>query len=218
MSDDGLIRICDSRADRDAWLEARKAYVCGSEAAQVLGSSKWGDRDGAMRRKAGLETLAETERMWWGRAMQDTIVESLGDAPGETKGWHAESFEWLIRDPECEHVAATPDCWIEHPELGRVPGEIKLTGYQWRVKAADRDIPGVSPVPIDYQIQCQMAMACTGATHCILIEQHSNMTHPHIFERHEGVIARVRKEAPIFLAEVARLKGERDDGTSDSAA
>lgn len=214
MSD--LIVIADARADRDAWLEARKSYVCGSEAAQVLDCSKWGSRDSARMGKAGLETFEETERMWWGRTMQETIISNLADSPGACHGWTATTYERLVRDPECEHVAATPDCWIDHPELGRVVGEIKLTGYPWRLKKDDP--PDASPVPIDYQIQCQVAMACTGLQHAIIVAQHSNVSHPHIIERHDGVIERVRREAPIFLAEVAQLLGEKNVGTSDSAA
>ena len=225
-----LIEIADAVADRDGWLEARKGYLCGSEAAAVIGSSQWPDRSSgkpvvmtaaeqrsaAALKKAGLATFEETERMWWGRVMQDTIVENLGDSPGECKGLRATTLEKLIRDPECEHVAATPDCWIEHPEHGRIVGEIKFVSYHWRVKKADP--PGTLPPPIDYQIQCQVAMACTGSERCALIEQHSNMSYLHMFERHERVIDRIRHAAPIFLAEVARLKGEANDRPSNSAA
>lgn len=192
--------------NRDSWLARRMQYVTASDAAALLDESKWRTRDELRREKAGIgEVVEETERMWFGRELEERVLELLPACPhSPTYGMDIRPCGLLIPDADADsRLAATPDAWLFSDEHGRIPLQLKISGWPWRETKAN----GGDVVPLDYQLQIQCEAACADAPAAAIVQVHANyVSHFSIVPRHEGVIARLRQESARLMSEAEALR------------
>lgn len=202
--------VADSVDDRDAWLEARTRYITASDVAKALSIPWTSGRNGTpgAERYASLiaskrgqtEPRAQTEQMWWGSELEPHIIERLGRAPGPTNGWDVRPCGLLIEDAECRALAATPDFWAHDGERAMV-GDLKISAFAWRptkLKPSREQY-----IPLDYQWQIQAQIACTGATHGVLVQYVGNyLANVEVFERNSEMIQRARLGAEMAKMEI----------------
>jgi predicted phage-related endonuclease len=211
--------VADSR-DRAAWLAARERYVCGSEVAQMLCSGYAAkEAEQAQQRaqlvmlKAGMATpFAGNESTRIGQLMEEHLFAPMAR---ELLGWHLEPFGKLVEDAACSALAATPDFLLRTPwGLGVVQTKDTTAQAQEDCKPRRDGSPSeaayASGAPLYYALQLQAELACTGLEWGALLVLHSagggKKLRSYPLRRHEGVIARIRAEAPRVLADAAALK------------
>ncbi len=140
---------------RAVWLEERRSGIGGTDAAAILGQSKYRTaldvwlektRDPARQEKA------LTGAMDWGTRLEAPIADAYADRTGRTL-WNPEG---LVRHPEHPFIIGSPDRLVEGERRGV---EIKTAGH---FAAADFGEPGTDEVPLGYLVQCVHYMAITG--------------------------------------------------------
>lgn len=156
---------CDvlaSSDDRGAWLRMRRASIGASEAAIVVGESAWKTPARLwVEKRALIEGVEEdvddgdmAEHLEWGLRHEPTILAAYSST--RYAGRPAERVGYLLRSHEHPMFTATLDAWCTHPEIGRVPLELK-TSEVWRAEA------WADGCPRQYWWQCQAQMLVTGA-------------------------------------------------------
>lgn len=136
--------------NREQWLADRRKGVGGSDAAAVLGLSKWKTPlDVYLDKRGEVADTPDNEAMLWGRALEPVIRQQYAERTGR--------------------VVRVPDGIIQHPDhpfmLASLDGmtsdrrvvEIKTarTGQDWGEIGSDE-------VPMAYLLQVQHYMAVTG--------------------------------------------------------
>jgi putative phage-type endonuclease len=135
---------------RTAWLEQRRTGIGGSDAAAVMGLSRWRTPLSVWLDKTGHgEAVTESEPMRWGTLLEPVIRQEYASKTGMAVG-----LPGLLRHPDHEFIIGTPDGIADD---GRVV-EIKTarSGDGWGEPNSDQ-------VPEDYLIQCQHYMMVSGA-------------------------------------------------------
>jgi putative phage-type endonuclease len=192
-----------SQDDRAAWLEARKQHLCSSEVAGALGESEYVTREQLLLEKAGLaDARPGDERMELSLALEPFVAERA-----RLKfGWHLEPHGVLTADKECPQLAATPDFTMWTP-WGDATVQVKVTAS----KPWDQVKKHGGQPPLMYQIQVMAEMAVLGYQHSVLLVLHLMplTLRAYYVARHDGAIARIRREASAFMADVAALKQGR---------
>lgn len=144
--------MSDTAIERDLWLQARRLGIGGSDAAAILGLSRYATPLQIYLDKVGASTpRVDSDEMRWGRTLEPLIVDE-----------YARSREVEVR----RNVFATsPDRpWM----FGSLDGmsadnrvvEAKAVGFQ---KMHEWGEEGSDYVPTEYLIQVQHYMAVTGA-------------------------------------------------------
>lgn len=186
-------------SDREAWLKARQGYICASEVAAVLGESEWMTREQIIQEKIGLaEPFAGDERTENALALECWVA-----ARSEPKyGWKLTPHGALVVDPECPCLAATPDFVNESGE----PVQVKVTSVK---PYEDVKKHGGAP-PLYYQLQVMAEMAVLGKERGFLLVFHTLplVIRSYAIVRHDGVIARIRREAESAMLEVRSKRAE----------
>lgn len=137
---------------RKEWLERRRKYIGGSDAAAVLGMSPWRTRLQLCRDKWGLEEDKPTEVMIRGQ-MLEPLVAYLYEQ--ETRHL-VKPGKWVL-SKDHYFMADTPDL------IDQVVDTIvqcKTSSTWGRHRWGD---PGTEAIPDDYKIQGQHEMAVTGS-------------------------------------------------------
>lgn len=154
-------------ADRDRWLEARRAGIGASDAAVILGVSKWKSPLQLFAEKAGLADVAETEKdyLTWGHRLEPVIASAYEDETGRTT-YDPGDYE-IQRHPHVPWMIATvdrlvtrwPDDSPHRPpvEVAGAPGVLELKTTNAFRREEWKDEP-----PLAYQVQLQHQMAVTG--------------------------------------------------------
>lgn len=211
--------ICDSR-DRDRWLAERMSRVCGSEVASMLcegyaskNEDKAQQRGQLVMLKAGLaEPWKGNESSRIGQLMEQYLFAPMAR---ELLNWTLEPFGMLVEDEACPSLAATPDFLIHLPwGTGVVQTKDSSAGAQEDCRPRRDGTPSeatyVNGPPLYYVLQVQAELACTGLEWGALLVLHTagggKKLRPYCIRRHEGVISRLRAEAPKVLADAAALK------------
>lgn len=138
-----------------AWHDRRRTYIGGSDAAAVIGASRWGSRLSVYLDKVGEGApRVQTNRMEWGNRLEAAIAD-----------WYAEREKrtvWKVgfrRHPEHRFVGGEPDRITWNREGDDTRGlEIKTAdhlGDEWGEEGSDK-------VPADYWTQCQHYMMLMG--------------------------------------------------------
>lgn len=136
---------------RNEWLAQRKTGIGGSDAAAVLGISKWATPLQVYMDKTTNEIDDfDNERMKWGRILEPVIRQEYSDHTGLEI--LKPQYE-LIRHQQCPFIVASLDGFTPDNRIV----EIKTSKY-------DRDWgeEGTDQVPQEYLIQVQHYMAVTG--------------------------------------------------------
>lgn len=135
---------------REEWLESRMAGIGGSDAAAVLGLSRWKTPLDVYLDKRGESVSApDNEAMLWGRALEPVIRQQYAERTGR-----------VVRVPE--GILAHP----EHPfMLANVDGvtdDRRVLEVKTARSGKDWGEPGSDEVPQAYLLQVQHYMAVTG--------------------------------------------------------
>ena len=206
--------VADSR-DRDAWLAARQRYVCGSETAAMLEEGRGDNNTRAqlVMAKAGLvEPWAGNETTRHGMYLEHDYFPRAARAEF---GWQLEFCGLLIEDPACPQLAATPDYMMETPfGTALVQAKVTTASAQEDVRPRKDGKPSeavyANGAPLAYQLQIQAELAVTGLQWVALLVLHAAggalKLRAYCVRRHDGVIARIRAEAPRVMADAMALK------------
>lgn len=142
-------------ADREAWLEARRRGIGGTDAAAILGHSSFATAFDVWTEKVvgQLPPRPTTDPMWWGTALEATIARWYAEQTGRTLEHAGDGFA-MFWHPTEPHLFATPDRLVVGESRGV---EIKLVGphaaHAWG--AAGSDV-----IPVGYETQVRHCMAC----------------------------------------------------------
>ena len=146
---------------RETWLDERQNSIGASDAAAALSASPFKSQFQLWSEKVGLAeppSLDDVERVYWGNALEDKIVERFGEVTGRYVEWNG-SHE-ITRHPNRPWMTATLDGTQECDErAGDGTGvlQIKTTGH-WSGKEWETE------PPLHCQIQLQHEIEVKGAT------------------------------------------------------
>ena len=133
----------------EAWLEARRSRVTGTDIGALLGVNPWKSEADVAAEKMGGPGVESTLRMRIGTALEDLIAREY---EAET-GYRLRRFPGLKVHPTIEWAAASPD-W--HVVGRRVIVETKWTGSRRRFEDG---------LPQDVEAQVMWQLGCVGWQH-----------------------------------------------------
>lgn len=164
---------------REEWHEARRAAICASEVAAVLGVSPYESPLSVWARKRGLiEKDEATERMKWGTRLERPILSGYAEDEGVEVTYHDQST--LLYHPRFPEVplAATPDGY---------EGDFVLDAKNVDAWVA-KDWENGPPLHLVVQSQTQMVCSGYGAGKLVALFGGNRLT-PFIVERDEKFIS-----------------------------
>lgn len=148
-------------AEREAWLEARRSGIGASDAAIILGVSRWKSPLQLFAEKAGLADTTEEEKDYlsWGHRLEPVIASAYEDETGRTT---EDPGDFTIqRSADVPFMLATVDRfvvrWDGKPPPVEAPGVLELKTANAFRREEWKDEP-----PLAYQIQLQHQLAVTG--------------------------------------------------------
>lgn len=152
------VEVLPAGADKEEWLEARRAGIGASEIAAVLGISPWDSPFSLYWRKKLGSQFEMTEAMEWGTRHEATIAAKFADNHPEYRIEEA----GLYQHAQHEWMLATPDR-IAYPLNGSPPMLVQIkTSYSWDGWGTE----GTDQVPAYYRAQVIQEMAVYGAQVC----------------------------------------------------
>ncbi len=191
-----------------AWLEKRRKFVTGTDAAAILGISKWSSPLSVWRSKRGEDDVVpETEAMYWGKKLERSILERYAEVQGCDMEY-CDAYE-LRTSPEYPRLGASLDGF--NRDLG-CPVDAKNV----RVKGPEWGDEGSDGIPDYYRTQLAVQMAVTGAPMAHLAVLFSGQEF-RIYQvmRDDGLIAKIAAEADRFWERVE--SGEMPEPTGCEA-
>lgn len=145
----------DEEQRRQAWLAKRKGYITGTDAACLLGISKWGSRFSVWLDKTGQgEPVAESEPMKWGHRLERPILAAYAEETGYRTGF-ADGYD-LRTNPKFPRLGASLDGWNHDMNCPVDAKNIRVCGAEWGEAWTDE-------FPAYYKSQLQVQMMVTGA-------------------------------------------------------
>ena len=145
----------NATSDKAAWLEKRKHYVTGTDAAQLLGISPFGSKFNVWLDKTGQGTpLAQTAAMRAGLAFEPAILRMYAEDT-DAKVEHMDGYDLHTSD-NFPRLGASLDGW--NHTLG-IPVDAK--NIHWKNKKWGD--AWTSDFPEHYKAQLQVQMMVTGA-------------------------------------------------------
>lgn len=132
-----------------AELEARRSGIGGGDIAGIMGLSPYVTPLGVYRLKRGTGVIEETQAMYWGTALQSSVIERYWRDHGQLL---VSEMECLIRHKSLPWVIGHPDALVCNKDgAGSYGLEVKTShafaAEQWK-----------EGVPEHYQMQCQWYM------------------------------------------------------------
>lgn len=154
-------------AEREAWLEARRGGIGSSDAAVILGISKWKSPLQLFAEKAGLADITEDEKdyLTWGHRLEPVIADAYEDETGRTTHDPGDydvqrhgNAPWMIATIDRLVVAVPADSPHRPPTIvADAPGVLELKTTNAFRREEWKDEP-----PLAYQVQLQHQLAVTG--------------------------------------------------------
>jgi predicted phage-related endonuclease len=176
----------------------RRTFVGASESASLFGLNPWKSPYELWMTKAGLvdePDLSANDRVKWGKRNEDAVARGLA----EDFGWQVRRVQRVIPHATVANMACTPDYEIvNHP---RGPGLLQ-------VKTVDsftfrQHWPCKEP-PINYVLQLQHEMACTGRAWGVLgVLVGGNQGLVFEYERDPATIRDIESAVTGFWASIA---------------
>lgn len=157
--------VLDPAPDTAHWLRLRKQGLGASDAAAILGLSKWGTPLSVYLDKLS-DSIDDTmsDRQDWGHRLEEPVAQWVRD----TKGLQVTDCPGLIRSEEFPWLLATPDRKVIEGDVV-VPLEIKSSD------AFMRDA-WETGIPLNYQVQLQQQILIMGAPYGYLAVLHGGNT------------------------------------------
>jgi len=143
----------------EEWLYARLAGIGGSEAAAIAGVSAWSSPMSVYLSKLGLaEPLAESDAMYWGKALEDPVIARFEDdngvdVIGRQEFYRSAEHPFMLATIDGRYATTEGDTDTWHLYEGK-------TTSAWNAKAWKDD------VPLAYWVQAQHNLAVTGYQDC----------------------------------------------------
>lgn len=135
--------------DRNEWLAQRRTGIGGSDAAAVLGLSKWKTPLSVWLDKTGQNgSTPESEPMRWGTLLEPVVRQEYAERSGN----EVRQPDTILRHPAHPFMLANVDGVTSSGRLVEI--KTARTAEGWGV-------PGTDEVPEDYLIQVQHYMAVT---------------------------------------------------------
>lgn len=200
--------ICNWSEPIEVWLARRIGMVTGSKIGVILGYASW---------QTPLQLLLEFRhpdetrpvakhssgwlRMEIGTRAEEPIRETAEADPNRPGRYESiANPARLIRHPEYEWAACSPDGLAWSAELGKCLIEIKNTNIGMLHKYTTDD--GEPCMPSNYRAQVLWNMACTGADTGILVANFNGDIKYRVIERNEADIEMLMGKAERFLEAV----------------
>lgn len=137
----------ETEESRSRWLDFRKAFIGGSEAAACLGVSRYQTRTSLYYAKTldSAPIKQDTEKMWAGRMLEPVIAQMFAERTGK-------------------HVIQQPYMYV-HPEFPWMGGNIDfgILGENAGLECKNTSSKAVAQSE-EYHLQCQHYMAVTNAS------------------------------------------------------
>ncbi len=182
---------------REAWLERRRQYLCGSDAATLLGLNPWRSALELYADKVGLgKELVPNEAMEWGHLMESPIKSHFTDMTGLSLAGVGNFDLYVSKDYQPCRLAASPDDIVYKPGAGFGIFEAKTTSA-W--KRAEWE----TGVPAHYAAQVQHYMMVLGLGYAyvaVLIGGQEFRIEE--IERDDYICAQIREAAEAFWRRV----------------
>lgn len=141
-------------SDRDAWIQARRTGVGGSDVAAILGLSKWKTPLQVYldKRGEGVEQQ-DNDAMLWGRYLEPVVRQAYADQTGN----EVRVLDEMVRHQVHDFMIANLDGFVLQEDGPRRVFEAKTarTGEGWGE-------PGSDQIPQPYLLQVQHYMEVTG--------------------------------------------------------
>jgi putative phage-type endonuclease len=147
-----LIMTIDEMQDRQAWLQARKHSIGGSEAGIIAGLNPWKSPYELWLEKTGQAeppALEDNERIYWGNVLEDTVAKEFTKRTGKKV-----QRRGLMQSNAYPFITASVDRLVTGEPAGL---ECKTTSAYNVKQWAD------GQTPPSYYCQCQHYMLVTGA-------------------------------------------------------
>lgn len=147
-----LIMTVEQMQDHSAWLEMRKKGIGGSEAACIVGMSKWKSPFQLWLEKTGqveAEDISDKECVYWGNVLEQAVADRFSELTGKKV-----RRQGMLQDEEYPFMFANVDRWVIGENAGL---ECKTTNAFNMAEWKDDEVPDA------YLLQCQWYMAVTGA-------------------------------------------------------
>jgi putative phage-type endonuclease len=196
------VHLTDAPVGSDAWHEARRTRMNGSEIAAVLGLSPYESPFSLWHRKAGtVGGVATTDVMYWGTTLEPVI-----------------RAEWNKRHPDLA-VAETGQ-WQhkDRPWQGGSPDGLG-DGRLWEAKTAHLFLadqwgePGTDEIPIQYRCQTLWYLDVFGFEYCdVSVLIGGSDYREYVIRRDDAELAVMRAKALEFLATLEAELPPRIDG------
>lgn len=135
---------------RDEWLKDRMSGIGGSDAAAVMGLSKWKTPlDVFMEKRGEVAPVLDSEPMKWGRLLEPVVRQEYAEQSGQVVRLAPNE---VIRHPKLPFMLCTPDGVTESGRL--YEGKCARTSDGWGE-------PGSNQIPDAYLIQVQHSLIVT---------------------------------------------------------
>lgn len=147
-----LIMTVAEMQNREAWLAMRNKGIGGSEAACIIGMSKWKSPFQLWLEKTGQvepEDLSDKECVHWGNVLEQAVADRFSELTGKKV-----RRQGMLQDELYPFMFANVDRWVVGENAGL---ECKTTN------AFNKDEWEGDNIPDAYYCQCQWYMMVTGA-------------------------------------------------------
>lgn len=191
-----MTNAADRELKKQEWLEKRRSYITGTDAAALLGiEKKYNSPRKVWLSKMGLaEPVVETEAMLMGKMLEPVILQRYQDSFPDNRLVYVDGYE-LITSEKFPRLGASLDGWNETLQC---PVDSKNIGF----KTPEWGEPGSSDVPGRYNAQLQVQMAVTGASMAQLaVLFHGQEFCVYTVQRDNELIERISSEAEKFFKE-----------------
>lgn len=200
-----LIMTVAEMQNREAWLAMRNKGIGGSEAACIIGMSKWKSPFQLWLEKTGQvepEDLSDKECVHWGNVLEQAVADRFSELSGKKV-----RRQGMLQDELYPFMFANVDRWVVGENAGL---ECKTTN------AFNKDEWEGDNIPDAYYCQCQWYMMVTGADKwyiACLIGGNSFVWKE--VPRNEETITALRDAAILFWMKVEEKQMPEVDGSKN---
>ena len=140
--------------EHEAWLEARRKGITGTDVGKVMGVSPWGSAWSVYEDKMGRSSsFEENERMMWGKRMEPLLVQYYSEKHNvsvEKPGLMYGKEDWIIANPDAVVKNDNEMLWGVEIKTAKVCSS--SSAKMWSKQGEGL------VVPPDYEYQCRWYM------------------------------------------------------------
>lgn len=193
------------------WLELRKSDITSTEISALFGISPYMTEFELwhMKKTGDCLKLDETDRMFWGKKLQDSIAQGVA----EKMGWTVRRMDEYMRDPELR-IGASFDFLIK--ETGFIL-EIKNVDYiQFKKEWLENEDGSIeAPLHIELQVQHQMTVAGVSTAYIAVLVGGNDVK---IIKRNanKAIQEKIREKVSLFWNSIEENVQPNPDFTRDA--